>query len=96
MSLVEGNDGEKVYSRKHVDTTSVDVKVSLASSLVLDMWGQSLVKVVGPSWVAMVGVAGCMGISRVGCRNVLIALSPLVEGGVGKKSVSSGLKRQVA
>jgi len=51
---------------------------------------------VGPIWVAVVDVAGITGISHVGCEIVRVALSPLVEGGVGKKSVSFGLRRQVA
>ena len=84
------------YPRKRVDTTSVDVKASLANSLVRGVCGQSLGVIVGPIWVAVVGLAGCIENSRVGCGDALTALSSLDERGAGKKSASSGLRRQGA
>jgi hypothetical protein len=96
MSLVEGSGWKEVYPSKHVVTTSVDEKVSSANSLVMCVCGQSMARVVGPIRVAVVGISGYMGISRVRCGSVLIALPLLVEGGVGKNKVSSGLMRQVA
>jgi len=99
MSTIAYSECEEVYPRKRVDTTFVDMKVSPVDSPVMSVWGQFLAGgggvVVGPIWIARMGVAGCMESSHVGCENVLTALSLLVERGVLKKSVSSGLKRQV-
>ena len=49
-----------------------------------------------PNRVAGVGVVGRMGISRDGYEVVRVTVMFLEEGGVGKKSVSAGVRRQVA
>jgi hypothetical protein len=49
----------------------------------------------GTNGVFGVGVAGLVGIARDGCEVVRITALFPVEGGVGKTSVSAGVRRQV-